>query len=75
MKGWTRIGAGCWCVYRRPSDFPNQYVARWHNPEGPTALVMIAKSIWKIRREMILNGLFRIPRQPEDDAVIVETWH
>lgn len=66
-----------WIVYERPLDYPRHYVVRrheighgWHRPTGD---VLLADSLQNARR-LIPVGLVRIPRSPEDDPTIVETW-
>jgi hypothetical protein len=67
-----------WTVYERPSDFPNNFVARLfkigRGASLPTDTVMISASLEKIREQMQLRGLTCLPRAPEDDPKIVEVW-
>ena len=65
-----------WTVYERPLDHPEQFVARrWvATPQPvPTDEVLFAHDLDDLRQKMP-SGLVRMPRQPGDDPVIVETW-
>lgn len=66
-----------WTVYERPTDFPNSFVARrWRvTAEGAVATgdLVLAGTLERIR-EALPPGLYRLPREAEDDPVIVETW-
>lgn len=67
-----------WTIYYRPLDFPNHYVVRmWFIPEpGVVAHHGIACLCGSLdeAREQVPQGTIRVPREPEDDAVIIETW-
>lgn len=68
-------------VYFGTSDFPDKYVVRRWVVEGgqsfpdanPTA---IADTLEEARRLLDIKapGLTRLPRNPLDDKVIVESW-
>jgi hypothetical protein len=66
-------------IYERPVDFPDEYVARlWlirRGTEAPvmTAIVLRAASLDELRA-MLPPGLRRLPREPDDEVQIVETW-
>ncbi len=66
-----------WTVYERPMDRPDSYVARrWVVRNGQLAAtndLHIAEDLVRLRR-LLPQGLERLPRDPEDDPVIVETW-
>ncbi|WP_326430379.1 hypothetical protein VQ574_20810 (plasmid) [Stutzerimonas frequens] len=65
-----------WTVYRRPKDYPEQYVARrWIAAPHPTPTedILIADDL-KTLQEKMPPGLTRMQRQQCDDPVIVETW-
>lgn len=65
-----------WTVYERPLDHPQKFVARrWASflEPAPTADVILADDLGELRK-MLPAGLVRMPRQPGDDPVIVETW-
>ncbi len=64
-------------VTRNPTDFPGLYVAREQVIDArgvtPTSWHVVGASLEEVRAQ-IPPGLFRIARDPSDDAVIVETW-
>lgn len=69
-----------WTLYDHPSDMPDCFVARlWHvGSEGTfepvkTDTVMTAKFLDDLR-DMLPQGLYCIPRLPDDDPCIIETW-
>jgi hypothetical protein len=68
-----------WVIYDHPSDFPDEFVARrWiiipmRHCYMPTADFYTAKTLDDIRARLP-KGLTRLPRQDDDDVVIVETW-
>lgn len=65
-----------WTVYERPLDHPDKYVARrWlATPEPePTDDILLADDLEALRNQLP-QGLVHMQRQPEDDAVIIETW-
>ncbi len=74
MSGVLRM----WTVYRHPRDYPDKYVARlWeHDADGPraTGSIVIADELERLQDEMMMTGLVKLMRRPEDDPVIVETW-
>lgn len=64
-------------VYAQPSDFPDDFVARlWMTlPEArPTTLFLRHPELEVIRSELRGLGLYQLPRDPNDDAKIVESW-
>jgi len=64
-----------WTIYRNPRDYPNQYVARRFELDKPTADVLVAPSLARIRMLVGLEGVDAcIPRAPADDPCIVEVW-
>lgn len=67
-----------WTVYDHPKDYPNSYVARRSEvtAEGQTHTsdLMVSGDLDAIRDALDQRGLYRIPRQPNDDACIVEVW-
>jgi len=65
-----------WTVYESPLDYPERFVARrWTiNPApSPTDDVIVADDMSSLQA-MMPPGMVRMPRQPGDDPVIVETW-
>jgi hypothetical protein len=65
-----------WTIRYNPSDFPGKFTARrhWILPTSiATQEVFIGETLEEIRK-MLPKGLYRIPRSPEDDPVIIESW-
>lgn len=67
-----------WTIYDHPSDFPDMFVVRPHDVL-PGGIVEWAEGygcpdIEVLREHMRMMGLTCIPRRPEDDPVIVESW-
>jgi hypothetical protein len=68
-----------WTVYERPSDFPDEFVARLYlvgdggTNYGATSTVLRAPDLDGIRAKLP-RGLWRVERSPTDDPVIVESW-
>lgn len=64
-----------WVVYDHPLDYPDKFVARAWIGEEPTASIMIADDIEKLRDVLQLEmGLVKLMPSPEDDPKILETW-
>lgn len=62
-----------WTVYNSPRDMPGMYVARRWEGDRPTADVFQAKTLQAVR-DLLPPSMHRMPAQPGDDPVIVETW-
>lgn len=66
-----------WTVYEMPADLPNEFVARkWLAVGGElqaTSELVRGDSLDAVR-DRLPAGLYRLPRNPEDDPRIVETW-
>lgn len=64
-----------WTIYEKPKDFPGVFVARPYSSRAgaPCDFVMVAATLEAVR-DLLPPGLCRMPRQPGDDPVIVETW-
>jgi len=64
-------------VYFSPSDYRGQYVVRrWQvSASGamPREVVAVSSTLEEAHRS-IPKGLYRQPRYPKDDPVILETW-
>jgi hypothetical protein len=65
-------------IYDHPLDIPTGWVVReWKiGPGGPPEvgeLLIVAGSL-EAARDAIPPGLFCLPRSPEDDPNVVETW-
>jgi hypothetical protein len=67
-----------WTVYERPSDYPENYVARLFEVDAvgshATENIVIAPDLEFLRALMIGMGLVKMVRDPKDDPVIVEVW-
>lgn len=67
-----------WVVYDRPRDHPEACVARrWVVGPGTTTAtrkLIEAPELEDVREQLRRKGLVRVPRQAEDDPVIVEVW-
>lgn len=65
-----------WTVYSMPNGQLTKIMAkRWLVTTVPTATdeVVEADSLEELR-EKLPAGLYRMPRDPDDDPTIVETW-
>ena len=60
-------------VYDHPRDYPGHFVVRRWLGDQPTEDFAVADTIEAARAEVPM-GLHRMPPQPGEDAVIVETW-
>lgn len=72
-------GLVMWTIYERPADFPDHFVVRPHliTRDGPVAQQVgcLTDSLEQAREVASDDGWRHlIPRAPEDDPVIVETW-
>jgi hypothetical protein len=67
-----------WTIYWHPLDYPQHFAVRmwWVTDVGVVAHHLYACLCDSLdeAREQIPNGTIRFPRDPDDDAVIVETW-
>lgn len=65
-----------WTVYAHPKDYPNGYVARLFRLDGPTHDAFFGDSLEEVRAflDKCYPGLYCIPRSPNDEPQIVETW-
>lgn len=61
------------CVYEKPLDYPDLFVARVWDLQRPTRLVAVAETLDGIRA-YIPAGMTRLPRTECDDPRIVEVW-
>jgi hypothetical protein len=66
-----------WTIYRRPTDYPDHFVARcWEVTRGrglPTERILLSADL-ELLRAMLPPGLFCLSRNAKDDPVIVESW-
>lgn len=70
-------GLEMWTVYDHPRDCPDDFIARlWLITAGePQPTTATIKGPLAAIREVLANkGLVKLMRDPNDDAVIVETW-
>ena len=67
-----------WVVYDHPLDYSTMFVARRHEVGGAghqvTGDVLVSGELGVLRAQLRRNGLVRLPRDPEDDRTIMETW-
>lgn len=71
-------------IYNGPADYPGKFVARlWelstrpprHEPEWvPTQRRVLGETLEEVRKFAMAPGRLCFPRQPDDDACIVECW-
>lgn len=60
-------------IYRCPKDDPEHIVARAFDVDRPTELVRSVDTLDQARA-LIPDEMVCIPRMPNDDPCIVETW-
>ena len=65
-----------WTIYERPTDYPDCFVVRMWNMSARFVEPGEAHTFPTLEaaREFLPQGLWPIPRSPEDDEKIVETW-
>jgi hypothetical protein len=68
-----------WTVYAHPKDYPEKYVARRFDVDDkgakPSESVIIAPDLETLRTVLEIEmHLTCLPRDRNDDPVIVETW-
>jgi hypothetical protein len=67
-----------WVIYRKPPEFPKDYVARLFTVQRgelrPTAETRVAHTLIELRAELIGQGMVRMPRAQHDGQHIVESW-
>lgn len=77
IEGMERRNLHMWTVYDRPTDHPDEVVARlWFAAAEPIATPALLKSadLEELRSAFIQTGYSCIPRSPGDDPKIVEVW-
>ena len=66
-----------WTIYERPRDFPDSYVLRGHVIERggtrPHDVCFVAATLEEVRTQLPL-GVHCLPRSPDDEPQIVESW-
>lgn len=75
LEAARKVFPPMWVIYDHPSDFPNDYVVRlcwgmFKEPDCAQFQTLIAAREYANEN----GGCFCIPRDPDDDPVIVETW-
>jgi len=63
-----------WVVYDHPQDYPDSYVARKFVLDQPTEEHIVSPRLEMLRKLMMDWGLSCLPRNPEVEPQIVETW-
>lgn len=67
-----------WTVYDHPKDCPEHFVVRRFEIRAGAATATdeayISKHLDLIREALMKLGLHRLPRQPNDEPHIMETW-
>lgn len=67
-------------IYRNPSDYPDKYVLRmsYACKDGTVRLapepLAVVDTLTQARAAVPPQQDYYMPRQPQDDPVIVETW-
>lgn len=71
-----------WTIYAHPLDFPDSFVVRGHtatasgsvaDPE-PLAVTSTLIDAQAALLHLVGPALYCLPREPDDDPIIVETW-
>lgn len=65
-----------WTVYKQPTDYPANFVARKFLNDQPTDEVIIRSNLKDLQQVLINKpkGLMCLQRSPDDDPCIVEVW-
>lgn len=69
-----------WTITKFPKDFPGKFVVRMSVIGLVPGVPIAADPPWAVvdslaaARQSLPEGLHCMPRQPEDDPVIVECW-
>jgi hypothetical protein len=64
-----------WVVYDHPKDFPAHYVARLWEGLNPTQSFVQSDKLEIVRAVLgVEMRLTCLPRHPNDDPSIIETW-
>lgn len=66
------------CIYENPLDYPGKYVLRrWvtgkHYPIPDEKPIIVHEDLAEVRKH-VPDGFVKIPRAPDDDRCILETW-
>jgi hypothetical protein len=73
----ARNSLSMWTVYDHPADYPNDFVAR-RSEIGDHGIcitrdMFVAPTLAELRA-LLPPGLYRMPRAPHDDLMILEVW-
>lgn len=77
----TKPSLTVWVVYFNPRDYPGKFVLRGQDvfpgqdEPVPQTGCLVRDTIEDIRQPLEERGLYREPRQPQDDPAIVEVWY
>lgn len=64
-----------WTIYDHPADYPLDFVAREYHLDQATNNVLQCPTLELLREIMLVEfGLTCIPRSPDDDPTIIESW-
>lgn len=68
-----------WTIYDKPTDYPDEFVARMHVAGEVTGAVIGEGAVIRAKtlnevREKLPPGLHCLGRESADEAQIVETW-
>jgi len=65
-----------WVITERPTDYPDDYVARLHMslPVPVATHVMLRRPTIEALRDLLPFGLVKLDRHEMDDPAIVEVW-
>ena len=73
-----RIAMRMHVIYKYPKDYPDDYAVREHfitaGGKMFTSLVSYRHKTLEDARASVQEGRFCVPRHPDDDPVIVESW-
>lgn len=61
-------------IYEKPLDYPDNFVVRRFEYDQPTTDVFVFNTLEDARSPLRRHGLHCLPRDPNDDPMIVETW-
>lgn len=61
------------CVYKRPADYPQKFVARLWNVDRATRYIVLADTIEEVRKA-VPPDMIRFPRDQKDDPCIIESY-
>lgn len=64
------------CVFNKPDDYPDKYVARLFEGTAPTNIIITRNTVEEIREDITKRFPAMLPfaRDKEDCKCVVETW-